>query len=136
MQVAARLFKSVSGVNRAVLDLGKLGSDVRPRRATVTAARLDLLREADALTMEVLARHGLLRKVWQCPTVALPLEVDGRAGEVIVVRPIHSERGMTARPAELPAAVLAELCQILQLPGVLGLGLDLTTKPPGTIEWE
>ena len=86
--------------------------------------------------MDALARHGKLREIWQCPTVFLPLEVDGRAGELIVVRPIHSERGMTARPAELSAVVLEDLRAILQLPGVVGLGLDLTTKPPGTIEWE
>jgi GMP synthase (glutamine-hydrolysing) len=53
------------------------------------------------------------------------------------VRPIHSERAMTATPAELPAALLDELRrQILSLPGVSGLALDITTKPPGTIEWE
>jgi GMP synthase (glutamine-hydrolysing) len=53
------------------------------------------------------------------------------------VRPIRSERGMTAQPAELPRHVLAELRRdLLALPGVSGLAYDLTTKPPGTIEWE
>jgi GMP synthase PP-ATPase subunit len=64
------------------------------------------------------------------------MEIDGRAGEFVVVRPIHSERAMTARPAELPEPVLAEIRGILDLPTVVGLGLDVTTKPPGTIEWE
>jgi len=67
----------------------------------------------------------------------VPLEVNGRGRELVVVRPIHSERAMTATPASLPPALIAELRQhILALPGVSGLALDITTKPPGTIEWE
>ncbi|MCC6897899.1 MAG: glutamine-hydrolyzing GMP synthase [Polyangiaceae bacterium] len=137
LETATRLFKRVPGINRAVVDLGgrPLGAP-RPRAATVTRERLELLQEADAIVMAALARHEQLRVVWQCPTVALPLEVDGQGGELIVVRPIHSERGMTAKPAELPPPVVAELRRILDLPGVVGLGLDVTTKPPGTIEWE
>lgn len=135
-EVAARLFKNVPGVNRAVLDLSRLSGELAPRAASVTRERLELLREADAIVMSSLERHGLSRAIWQCPTVALPLTAGGRAGELFIVRPIHSERGMTARPAELPAPVLADIAKILELPGALGLGLDLTTKPPGTIEWE
>jgi GMP synthase (glutamine-hydrolysing) len=137
LELAARLFKLVPGLNRAVLDLtGRGARTVRPSPATVTRERLDLLREADALVMGTLERSGLLRAIWQCPTVAVPLEVDGRRGEFVIVRPVHSERAMTAKPAELPEPVLRELRKILDLPGVVGLGLDLTTKPPGTIEWE
>jgi GMP synthase (glutamine-hydrolysing) len=105
--------------------------------ATVTLERLDLLREADALVMAALKRHGLYREVWQCPTVFVPLEVDGVGREFCVVRPVLSERAMTARPALLPPALLCELRDaILALEGVSGVGLDVTTKPPGTIEWE
>jgi GMP synthase (glutamine-hydrolysing) len=103
----------------------------------VTRARLDLLREADHLVMEGLRRHGVYDAIWQCPTALVPLEVDGRGHEFVIVRPIHSERAMTATPAQLPAGLVAELReQILPLPGVSGLALDVTTKPPGTIEWE
>jgi GMP synthase (glutamine-hydrolysing) len=137
VELATRLYKSVPEVNRAVLDIGKkpLG-DVRPAKSHITRARLDLLREADAIVMDALARHGLGRVVWQCPTVAIPLEQAGQLGELIVVRPIHSERAMTAKPAELPRPVIEDIQRIQDLPGVIGLGLDLTTKPPGTIEWE
>jgi GMP synthase (glutamine-hydrolysing) len=137
VELAARVFKLVPGVNRAVLDLtGRGFRAARPAAAGVTRERLDLLREADAIVMGALERSGLMRAIWQCPTVALPLELDGRRGEFVVVRPIHSERAMTARPAELPGPVLDAIRGILDLPGVIGLGLDLTTKPPGTIEWE
>lgn len=137
LETATRLFKRVPGINRAVLDLsGRPLETPKPRAAAVSRERLELLKEADAIVMEALRRHEQMRVVWQCPTVALPLEVGGRGGELIVVRPIHSERGMTAKPAELPPAVVADIRRILDLPGVVGLGVDVTTKPPGTIEWE
>jgi GMP synthase (glutamine-hydrolysing) len=136
--LGARIFKEVPGVNRCIVDLtGKGFQRARPLMATVTRERLDLLREADALVMEALRRHGLYRTVWQCPTVLVPLELDGRGSEFVVIRPVLSERAMTARPALLPASVLAELADsTLRLPGVSGVALDVTTKPPGTIEWE
>ncbi len=109
----------------------------RPLPATTTRERLDLLREADHLVTEGLRRHGVDRDVWQCPTVLVPLEIDGRGRELCIVRPIHSERAMTATAARLPHTLLDELReQILPLPGISGLAYDLTSKPPGTIEWE
>ena len=136
--LAARIFQEVPGVNRCAVDLtGKGYSTARPLAATVTRERLDLLREADALVMEGLRRHGLYRTVWQCPTVLVPLELDGRGREFVVLRPVLSERAMTARPALLPPALLEELRDaIMALPGVSGAAVDVTTKPPGTIEWE
>ena len=77
----------------------------------MTRERLDLLREADAIVMDGLRRHGLYDQIWQCPTVLVPLELDGAGRELVIVRPIHSERGMTATPAPLPAALVAELRQ-------------------------
>ena len=138
LELAAAIFKGVAGINRCIWNLGPTApARVRPLGATVTRERLDLLREADALVMDGLRRHGIYDDIWQCPTALVPLEVDGTGREFVVVRPIHSERAMTATPASLPAALIAELReQILSLPGVSGLALDITTKPPGTIEWE
>ena len=136
--IAARVFQTVPGVNRCVVELtGRGVKQARLLAATVTRERLDLLREADAIVMDGLRRHGLYREIWQCPTVFVPLEIDGQGSEFVVIRPVLSERAMTARPALLPPAVLADLCdRILQLPGVSGVSVDITTKPPGTIEWE
>jgi GMP synthase (glutamine-hydrolysing) len=138
LEIAASLFKDVPGLNRCIWNLGPAApARVRPLLATVTRDRLDLLREADHLVMEGLRRHGIYQDIWQCPTALMPLEVDGRGREFVIVRPIHSERAMTATPAQLPDALTSELRQqILALPGVSGLALDVTTKPPGTIEWE
>ena len=108
-----------------------------PLPATVTRIRLDTLREADHIVMEALRRHDLYDEIWQCPTVLVPLDLDASEGELVVVRPVHSQRAMTAQPVELPAALLDELREgILALPGVTSLALDITSKPPGTIEWE
>ncbi len=138
-EATARVTADVPGINRC---LWNLGGDHSPRRAealpaTVTPERLDLLREADALAMASLGRHGIYDEIWQCPTVLVPLALDAGEGELIVVRPVLSERAMTATAAELPEAVIGELRKgILGLSGVSGLALDVTSKPPGTIEWE
>jgi GMP synthase (glutamine-hydrolysing) len=138
LSIAAQIYGRVPGINRCALDLsGRPFERAEPRAAGVTRARLDLLREADDIVMRAVAAHGLMRAIWQFPTVMLPLTINGQGRELIILRPVLSERGMTARPASLPDALLNDIREpILSLPGVSGLVLDLTTKPPGTIEWE
>jgi GMP synthase (glutamine-hydrolysing) len=139
LAIAAQVYGRVPGINRCVLDLS--GRDMprqfEPRAAGMTRARLDLLRAADAIVMREVERAGLMRAIWQFPTVMLPLAIGGRGEELVILRPVLSERGMTARPAALPPGVIDAIRgPILALNGVSGLVLDLTTKPPGTIEWE
>ena len=138
VEAAGTIFRDVYGINRCVWNLaGGKPETFEPLAATITRERLDLLREADALVMDGLRRHNVYDEIWQCPTVMVPLRIDGHGREMVIVRPIHSERAMTARPARLPDALIADLQRdILALPGVSGLGLDVTSKPPGTIEWE
>ena len=137
-EAAASLFKEVRGVNRCLWNLSPdAPTAFEPLAATMTRGRLDLLREADALVMDALVRHGLYGSVWQCPTVFLPLRVDGRGSELCVLRPIHSERAMTATAAELPRPLLEELAAAIgALPGISGVATDLSPKPPSTVEWE
>ncbi|MFH1844054.1 MAG: glutamine-hydrolyzing GMP synthase [bacterium] len=137
-EAAGSIFKTVPGINRCLWNLVPgMPERFRPLAATMTRDRLDLLREADFLVMEGLRRHGIYREVWQCPTVLVPLEIEGAGRELCILRPIHSERAMTATAARLPLPLLAELrAAILALPGISGLAYDLTSKPPGTIEWE
>ncbi len=137
-RAAGSILKSVPGINRCLWNLAPtMPRSFRPLAATMTRERLDLLREADFLMMDGLRRHGLYREVWQCPTVLIPIEIDGRGRELCIVRPIHSERAMTATAARLPLALLQELSvAILELPEISGVAYDLTSKPPGTIEWE
>lgn len=135
---AARIFQEVPGINRCLVDLTGQGfRQARPLAASVTRDRLDLLREADALVMDGLRRANLYRQVWQCPTVFVPLQLDGRGREFVILRPVLSERAMTARPALLPPELLQQLRDsLLGLPGISGVAVDVTSKPPGTIEWE
>jgi GMP synthase (glutamine-hydrolysing) len=138
LDAASTITADVPGINRCIWNLGPTHPEsVRPLKATVTRERLDLLREADDIVMQALHRHGLYHDIWQCPTVMVPIRFGDESGELIVIRPVRSQRAMTAAPAELPDSVLEELQRsILPLPGVSGLALDITSKPPGTIEWE
>jgi GMP synthase (glutamine-hydrolysing) len=135
---ATSLTKTVHGLNRCLFELsGRRPREVRLIGATVTRKRLDLLRELDAVVMGALERYGLMKTVWQCPTVIVPLALDGKGSEFVVVRPIHSERAMTARPAWIGDACAAEITEaLLAFPEVGGVAIDVTTKPPATIEWE
>jgi GMP synthase (glutamine-hydrolysing) len=137
-EIAGTIYRDVPHVNRCLWWAGEtMPRDVRPLAATVTRARLDLLREADALVMNGLRTYGLYRDIWQCPTVLVPASCDGRGRELVIVRPIRSERGMTATAAQLPTALIQQLAPaLLALDGVSGVAIDLTSKPPGTIEWE
>ena len=125
-------------MNRVVWNLGQNAPrSARVLPATMTRDRLDLLREADALVMDGLHEHGLYHSIWQCPTAMVPLEIDGLGRELVVIRPVQSERAMSAQPVDLPASFKRELFQrIAALDGVSGVALDMTSKPPGTIEWE
>jgi GMP synthase (glutamine-hydrolysing) len=138
LKVADEILKSVSGINRCVWNLNSNAPKAaRPLAATMTEDRLALLREADAFMMQGLKRHGLYDSIWQCPTVLVPLEIDGNGKELVVLRPIYSKRAMTASAADLPQVLVTELKEsILPLGGVSGMALDITSKPPGTIEWE
>jgi GMP synthase (glutamine-hydrolysing) len=138
LDAASAITADLPGINRCIWNLAPTHPGVaRPLAATMTRVRLDLLREADDMVMDGLERHGLYEHVWQCPTVMVPVEMEGGHGELIVVRPIHSQRAMTAAPVQLPSELLSELRDsIMALNGVSGVALDITSKPPGTIEWE
>jgi GMP synthase (glutamine-hydrolysing) len=111
----------------------------------VTAERLQILRAADAIVREELTTAGLDRDIWQCPVVLLAdvrsvgVQGDGRTyGHPIVLRPVSSEDAMTADWSRVPYDVLARISTRItnEVPEVNRVTLDLTSKPPGTIEWE
>jgi GMP synthase (glutamine-hydrolysing) len=111
----------------------------------VTAERLETLRAADAIVRAELTAAGLDRQIWQCPVVLLAdvrsvgVQGDGRSyGHPIVLRPVSSEDAMTADWTRLPHELLARISTRItnEVPDVNRVVLDLTSKPPGTIEWE
>ncbi|GAB3404281.1 glutamine-hydrolyzing GMP synthase [Schumannella luteola] len=111
----------------------------------VTADRLEILREADAIARAELTKAGLDNEIWQCPVVLLAdvrsvgVQGDGRTyGHPIVLRPVSSEDAMTADWTRLPYDVLARISNRItnEVREVNRVVLDVTSKPPGTIEWE
>ncbi|MDT7724394.1 MAG: hypothetical protein QOI21_970 [Actinomycetota bacterium] len=111
----------------------------------VDAERLEILRNADAIAREELTAAGLDRSIWQCPVVLLAdvrsvgVQGDGRTyGHPIVLRPVSSEDAMTADWTRLPYEVLERISTRItnEVAEVNRVVLDVTSKPPGTIEWE
>jgi GMP synthase (glutamine-hydrolysing) len=102
----------------------------------ITSGRADLLREADAIVDRVMKSAGLYEKIWQFPVVLLPIGIH-KGGQSIVLRPICSVDAMTADAFCLPDVVFDEMTEkIVAIDGIDLVFLDLTNKPPGTIEWE
>ena len=111
----------------------------------VTPQRLRIAAAADAIAREELSAAGLDREIWQCPVVLLAdvrtvgVQGDGRSyGYPVVLRPVTSEDAMTADWARLPDAVLATISTRItnEVPEINRVVLDVTSKPPATIEWE
>lgn len=107
--------------------------------------RLDILREADAIAREELTNAGLDSQVWQFPVVLLAdvrsvgVQGDGRTyGHPVVLRPVSSEDAMTADWSRLPYDVIATISTRItnEVRQINRVTLDVTSKPPGTIEWE
>jgi GMP synthase (glutamine-hydrolysing) len=111
----------------------------------VTAERLRIVSAADAIVRAELSAAGLDREIWQCPVVLLAdvrsvgVQGDERSyGYPVVLRPVTSEDAMTADWARLPDPLLAAISTRItnEVPEVNRVVLDITSKPPGTIEWE
>ena len=111
--------------------------DVFVKPATLTEERLEMLREADFIVRRRMEQAKLAEKVWQFPVVLAPISF--RAGEAIILRPVNSEDGMTADFARLPTDLVHEMAdEIISLGKgkIDAVCLDVTSKPPATIEWE
>ena len=111
----------------------------------VTAQRLETLRRADSIAREELTAAGLDNLIWQCPVVLLAdvrsvgVQGDDRTyGHPIVLRPVSSEDAMTADWTRVPYEVLERISTRItnEVAEVNRVVLDITSKPPGTIEWE
>jgi GMP synthase (glutamine-hydrolysing) len=110
----------------------------------VTRERLEILREADAILLDEVRRAGLYRELWQCFAVLPAIRSVGVQGDErtyaypIVIRAVTSDDAMTADWARLPYDLLEAISSriINEIPAVNRVALDLTSKPPGTIEWE
>ncbi len=134
------LASSIPNANKTISRVLHCLSSDAPQELQFTPGYLtrdlaDLLREADAIVDAVMRGEDLYEKIWQFPVVLLPVGING--GRSIVLRPINSTDAMTANAARLPSSALKTMTErIMALDGIDAVFLDLTNKPPATIEWE
>jgi GMP synthase (glutamine-hydrolysing) len=133
---SARLTNRIAGVNRVVVSVWSAAplADLRVSPAGLTAERIARLRRADAVVRKL--AHDFDQTIWQFPVVLIPFGTADRP-DSIVLRPIDSVDGMTARAVRMPGDLLHQITRELEkLDGIGGVFYDLTNKPPATIEWE
>jgi GMP synthase (glutamine-hydrolysing) len=136
--------RAIDIVNR-VRDVNRVIAPVETRvpvasmqvwKSELSAERLARLRRADAAVRALSHQSGYDRKVWQFPVILIPLGT-AEAPDSIVLRPIDSVDGMTARSVPMEPALRDAICaSVLEDPTIASVFYDLTHKPPGTIEWE
>ena len=139
--ISPKITNTFSEINRVLVLIGTSDrSEINNMSVTpgyLTPERIDKLQQADKLVMDFVYSVDIDKKVWQCPTVLLPLSVNSEGNESIVLRPVSSTEAMTANFTELPWDKIQELAKsILYIPGISAVFYDATNKPPGTIEWE
>ncbi|MFH1256960.1 MAG: glutamine-hydrolyzing GMP synthase [Candidatus Diapherotrites archaeon] len=137
-EVSVRLTNELKEINRVLFACypAKISS-IELLEATLAKERIELLRQADAIVMESLQEFGIYNEIWQCPTVLLPLKVNGAQGEAIVLRPVESTEAMTASFYKMQKTHLDKLVKrLMELNGINAVFYDCTNKPPATIEWE
>jgi len=135
---ATALINRLSGVNRVIAAVATRVplAGMRVRASSLTLERIDRLRRADAIVRRISHESGYDATVWQFPVILIPLGA-AEALDSVVLRPVDSVDGMTARPVAMPPELLNQLCEeLMAIPEIAGVFYDLTNKPPATIEWE
>ncbi len=135
--VSTFITNNFSGINRVIyLIEPKLVQDIILHEAYLSKSRVLMLQEADAIATDFLDRQDFAKDVWQFPVVLLPVSIN-QGGETIVLRPVSSKEAMTATFFPLPENIAREMAKtILNIEGLGAVTIDVTHKPPATIEWE
>ena len=137
-ELATEIANRDARINRVVSCLAALApvGELQVFPSTLSRQRLDTLRRADAIVRRWSDESGYDRTIWQFPVVLIPVGTAERP-DSIVLRPINSVDGMTATATAIPADLSAQMtAALLAIAGIAAVFLDLTHKPPGTIEWE
>ena len=135
---ATELVNSEADINRviALVDSHVALPEMRVRQSSLSAERVERLREADRIVREMSQASGFESEIWQFPVVLIPLG-SADAPDSIVLRPVDSVDGMTAQSVPMDEDLLGAMAdRLLRVRGVAAVFYDLTHKPPATIEWE
>lgn len=131
--ISSKLINNLESVNRVVYSLDQLQGEPQLISHYLTRQNLELLRQVDAFFSK---KTSHLTEIWQMPIVSLPF-IDEAGKLIFILRPVRSLDAMTADVYEMDFSYLHQIIQQVQgLPGVGRIFYDITTKPPGTIEWE
>lgn len=139
LRLANRIPNVYTDINRVIVCLSQTSAPhnffvMAP--SGVTEARVAVTQEADARIRAIMMAHDLDQEVWQFPVILLPIG-STPGTESIILRPIQSENAMTATAVIFSETVLRDMsAAVMNIPGISCVFLDITSKPPGTIEWE
>ncbi len=136
--LATRMINQHREINRVMWMVGGDNIEkVNVKAGYLTPERIALLQEADKVVHDFMVEKQLDRKIWQFPTVLIPISVNGENTESVVLRPVESEEAMTANFYQMDLELVQELGKrVLVISGIGAVFYDVTSKPPGTIEWE
>jgi GMP synthase (glutamine-hydrolysing) len=135
---ATALINAIAGINRVVSRVASRVpvAGMQVAASGLTPERLERLRAADAVVRRLSRESGFDARIWQFPVVLIPLGTAA-APDSVVLRPVDSVDGMTARSVDMPGDLLGAMsAELLEIGGIGGVFFDLTNKPPATIEWE
>jgi GMP synthase (glutamine-hydrolysing) len=135
---ATQLINRIANINRVVapVETRVPVGEMQAVACSLTPERIERLRCADAIVRRLSHQSGYDAQIWQFPVILIPLGTAG-AHDSIVLRPVDSVDGMTARSVPMPPDLLRATCrELLEIHEIAGVFYDLTHKPPGTIEWE
>lgn len=139
--ISTNITNNAVGITRVLYLVSDEAFDAKAwhvKRTPVTAERIQILKRADALVRDVMLRRhsSLWEKIWQFPIILIPLQNRNTQRESIVLRPVNSVDGMTASFTNLAKDVLCDIKTVLGRELGVQVFLDITNKPPATIEWE
>ena len=138
-EISVNTTNSIRGINRVILLLNPQGDNkfCLPKNSLdLTSARIETLREIDAIVNKLVLKNKLYSKIWQFPIILIPI-TDGSNKESIVLRPFNTRDVMTFKFYRMEKNILKKITQEIMATGKISyVFYDLTNKPPGTTEWE
>ncbi len=140
-QIAVEKINGNTEINRIIFLIGQNFdqkiTNISVRKSFVDEKRVVTLQKADAIVDKYLRKMNLYHQAWQFPIVSIPIAFNGVGQESIILRPIDSIDAMSASVAKLPQEFFDKCAQeILKDENISAIFIDITSKPPGTIEWE